>query len=56
MLLFGGRVRVEIDSRWNSHVSVGKTVLTCRGNCHHWVCPGSMDRHGCNQPHRPSAA
>lgn len=27
LLMFGGRVKPGIDSRWNSHVSIGKTVL-----------------------------
>ena len=27
LLMFGGTVRGGIDSRWNSHVSIGKTVL-----------------------------
>ncbi|MCU1667224.1 MAG: hypothetical protein JWP40_151 [Blastococcus sp.] len=27
LLMFGGRVRPGIDSRWSSHVSVGRTVL-----------------------------
>jgi hypothetical protein len=27
LLMFGGTVKAGIDSRWNSHVSVGKTVL-----------------------------
>jgi len=31
LLIFGGRVQPGIDSRWNSHVSVGKTVLDLRG-------------------------
>ncbi|MCA1695709.1 MAG: hypothetical protein LC749_13825 [Actinobacteria bacterium] len=31
LLIFGGRVRPGIDSRWNSHVSVAKTVLDLLG-------------------------
>jgi hypothetical protein len=31
LLMFGGRVRPGIDSRWNSHVSIGKTVLELLG-------------------------
>ncbi len=31
LLIFGGRVRPGIDSRWNSHVSLGKTVLDLLG-------------------------
>ncbi|MGB8960895.1 MAG: alkaline phosphatase family protein, partial [Pseudonocardiaceae bacterium] len=31
LLMFGGRVQPGIDSRWNSHVSVGKTVLDLLG-------------------------
>jgi len=31
LLLFGGRVRPGIDSRWTSHVSIGKTVLDLLG-------------------------
>jgi phospholipase C len=31
LLMFGGRVRPGIDSRWNSHVSIGKTVLDLLG-------------------------
>lgn len=31
LLIFGGRVQPGIDSRWNSHVSVGKTVLDLLG-------------------------
>ena len=31
LLMFGGRVRAGIDSRWNSHVSIGKTVLDLLG-------------------------
>jgi hypothetical protein len=31
LLLFGGRVQSGIDSRWSSHVSVGKTVLNLLG-------------------------
>ncbi|MFL6163669.1 MAG: alkaline phosphatase family protein [Jatrophihabitantaceae bacterium] len=31
LLMFGGPVRTGIDSRWNSHVSVGKTVLELLG-------------------------
>jgi len=27
LLMFGGRVAPRVDSRWNSHVSIGKTVL-----------------------------
>ena len=29
--MFGGRVRAGIDSRWSSHVSIGKTVLDLLG-------------------------
>jgi hypothetical protein len=29
--MFGGRVKPGIDSRWNSHVSIGKTVLDLLG-------------------------
>lgn len=31
LIMFGGRVRPGIDSRWNSHVSIGKTVLDLLG-------------------------
>ncbi len=31
LLIFGGHVKPGIDSRWNSHVSVGKTVLDLLG-------------------------
>ena len=31
LLMFGGRVHPGIDSRWNSHVSIGKTVLDLLG-------------------------
>jgi len=31
LLMFGGRVRRGIDSRWNSHVSIGRTVLDLTG-------------------------
>ncbi len=31
LLMFGGRVTPGIDSRWNSHVSIGKTVLDLLG-------------------------
>jgi len=31
LLMFGGQVRPGIDSRWNSHVSIGKTVLDLLG-------------------------
>lgn len=31
LLMFGGRVRPGIDSRWNSHVSIGRTVLDLLG-------------------------
>ncbi|MGZ4508477.1 MAG: alkaline phosphatase family protein [Blastococcus sp.] len=31
LLMFGGRVRPGIDSRWSSHVSVGRTVLDLLG-------------------------
>lgn len=31
LLMFGGRVKAGIDSRWNSHVSIGKTVLDLLG-------------------------
>jgi hypothetical protein len=31
LLMFGGQVRPGIDSRWSSHVSVGKTVLDLLG-------------------------
>jgi hypothetical protein len=31
LLMFGGRVKVGIDSRWSSHVSIGKTVLDLLG-------------------------
>lgn len=27
LLMFGGRIAPRVDSRWNSHVSIGKTVL-----------------------------
>ncbi len=29
--MFGGPVKAGIDSRWNSHVSIGKTVLDLIG-------------------------
>jgi hypothetical protein len=29
--MFGGPVKAGIDSRWNSHVSIGKTVLDLLG-------------------------
>ena len=29
--MFGGRVQPGIDSRWSSHVSIGKTVLDLLG-------------------------
>jgi hypothetical protein len=29
--MFGGPARTGIDSRWNSHVSIGKTVLDLLG-------------------------
>ena len=31
LLMFGGKVKAGIDSRWNSHVSIGKTVLDLLG-------------------------
>ncbi|HEY0804736.1 MAG TPA: alkaline phosphatase family protein, partial [Pseudonocardiaceae bacterium] len=31
LLMFGGRVPTKVDSRWNSHVSVGKTALDLLG-------------------------
>jgi hypothetical protein len=31
LLMFGGRVKAGIDSRWSSHVSIGKTVLDLLG-------------------------
>ena len=31
LLIFGGHVKPGIDSRWNSHVSIGKTVLDLLG-------------------------
>jgi len=31
LLMFGGRVGQKIDSRWNSHVSIGKTALDLLG-------------------------
>jgi len=31
LLVFGGRVPAVIDSRWNSHVGVGRTVLDLLG-------------------------
>ena len=31
LLMFGGPVKAGIDSRWNSHVSIGKTVLDLLG-------------------------
>lgn len=31
LLMFGGPVKPGIDSRWNSHVSIGKTVLDLLG-------------------------
>ena len=31
LLMFGGRVKPGIDNRWNSHVSIGKTVLDLLG-------------------------
>ena len=31
LLMFGGRVPARIDSRWNSHVSIGRTVLDLLG-------------------------
>ncbi len=31
LLLFGGRVKPGVDSRWNSHVSIGRTVLDLLG-------------------------
>jgi hypothetical protein len=31
LLMFGGRVRPGIERRWNSHVSIGKTVLDLLG-------------------------
>ena len=31
LLMFGGPVRPGIDSRWNSHVSIGRTVLDLLG-------------------------
>ena len=31
LLMFGGRVKSGIDSRWTSHVSIGKTVLDLLG-------------------------
>lgn len=31
LLIFGGPVKTSIDSRWNAHPSVGKTVLDLLG-------------------------
>jgi phospholipase C len=31
LLIFGGRVAQTVDSRWNSHVSIGKTTLDLLG-------------------------
>jgi hypothetical protein len=31
LLMFGGPVKRGIDNRWNSHVSIGKTVLDLLG-------------------------
>ena len=31
LLMFGGPVTAGVDSRWNSHVSIGKTVLDLLG-------------------------
>ncbi len=31
LLMFGGRVAQTVDSRWNSHVSIGKTTLDLLG-------------------------
>jgi hypothetical protein len=31
LLMFGGRVQPGIDNRWNSHVTIGKTVLDLLG-------------------------
>jgi len=31
LLMFGGRVKPVVESRWNSHVSIGKTVLDLLG-------------------------
>jgi hypothetical protein len=31
LLMFGGTVKAGIDSRWNSHVSIGKTALDLLG-------------------------
>ena len=31
LLMFGGRVNAVVDSRWNSHVSIGRTVLDLLG-------------------------
>lgn len=31
LLMFGGTVKARIDSRWNSHVSIGKTALDLLG-------------------------
>jgi Phosphoesterase family len=31
LLMFGGPVKAGIDSRWNSHVSIGKTLLDLLG-------------------------
>ena len=31
LLMFGGRVKPGVDSRWNCHVSIGKTVLDLLG-------------------------
>ena len=39
LIVFGGRVRPGIDSRWSSHVSVGRTVLELLG-LPRWAFPG----------------
>ncbi|MDT0264621.1 alkaline phosphatase family protein, partial [Jatrophihabitans lederbergiae] len=31
LLMFGGRVRAGVESRWTSHVSIGKTALELLG-------------------------
>ena len=46
LLLFGGRVRPGIDSRWTSHVSIGRTCWTCSG-CPRSGCPASTTHPHC---------
>ncbi len=45
LLMFGGPVTAGVDSRWNSHVSIGKTVLDLLGlpplGVPRWVSPVS---------------